>query len=61
LGHQKEKKAQGFIKHIEKQLQRNFVPGKNIVINSSSASHKGLYLVSSIQRAVVQLNLKACY
>jgi hypothetical protein len=31
------------------------------LLDSSSASHKGLYLVSSIQRSVVRLNVKACY
>jgi hypothetical protein len=39
-GHQKDKKVHGVIKHIEKQCQKNFVPGKNIVIYESIVGFK---------------------
>jgi DNA relaxase NicK len=39
-GYLKDKKVHGVIKHIEKQFQKNFVPGKNIVIDESTVGFK---------------------
>jgi hypothetical protein len=40
LGHQKDKKVHGVIKHIEKQFQKKFLPGRNIVIDDSIVGFK---------------------
>jgi hypothetical protein len=39
-GHQKDKKVHRVIKHIEKKFQKEFVPGKNIVIDESAVEFK---------------------
>jgi hypothetical protein len=35
------KKVHGVIEHIEKQFQKDFVPGKNIAIDKSAVGCKG--------------------
>jgi ribosome biogenesis GTPase A len=40
LGHQKDKKEPGVTKHIEKQFQKNFVPGRDIVIDDPTTGFK---------------------
>jgi hypothetical protein len=40
LGHQNDKKVHDVIDHIQKQFQKDFVPGKNIVIDEKTVGFK---------------------
>jgi hypothetical protein len=42
------KKVHGVIEHIEKQFQKNVVPGKNIAIEESTVGFKGKIIFKTV-------------